>query len=260
MAQAMMNMLTKEKKTRVVPAPVRRRFCLVFDVETTGLLPKRSARGVSLAEYPHILQLSFVMYDLHENRICKKFNSYIRVGGEVVISEFVQNLTGITPSICVTTGKDIVEVLYNFYQAYIMCDVLVAHNMEFDEKMIMVEMERNRIRIGEMFPEVFVVFNPVYEETKGLERFCTMRKGTTLCGLSHSGSNATSVVTNETANGVGTTGDIIVEKKPKWPKLAELYAKLFDGTCPDGLHNSMNDVIATLRCYLKMRHNYILGV
>ena len=254
--QSMMNTLTKEKKTRVVPATVRRRFCLVFDVETTGLLPKRSARGVSLAEYPHILQLSFVMYDLHENRICKTYDSYIRVGGEVVISEYVQNLTGISPSICVTTGKDIVEVLYNFYQAYIMCDVLVAHNMDFDEKMILVEMERNRIRIGEMFPEMLVVFNPVYEETRGLERFCTMRKGTTLCGLSHS----VSTTTSDTVNGSSSTADIMVEKKPKWPKLAELYAKLFDGTCPEGLHNSMNDVMATLRCYLKMRHNYVLGV
>ena len=29
-----------------------------------------------------------------------------------------------------------------------------------------------------------------------------------------------------------------------------------DGATVDGLHNSMIDVLACLRCYLKMRHNY----
>ena len=42
----------------------------------------------------------------------------------------------------------------------------------------------------------------------------------------------------------------------KWPKLCELYGKLFDGATVDGLHNSMIDVLACLRCYLKMRHVY----
>jgi hypothetical protein len=39
----------------------------------------------------------------------------------------------------------------------------------------------------------------------------------------------------------------------KWPKLSELHKKLFDEV-PDGLHNSMVDVNACLKCYLKMRH------
>ena len=57
--------------------------------------------------------------------------------------------------------------------------------------------------------------------------------------------------------------NILVESKnpkyppsKKWPRLNELYTKLFDGATVDGLHNSMIDVLACLRCYLKMRHNY----
>ena len=42
----------------------------------------------------------------------------------------------------------------------------------------------------------------------------------------------------------------------KWPRLNELHQKLFDEV-PDGLHNSMVDVNACLRCYLKMRHNIL---
>jgi hypothetical protein len=39
----------------------------------------------------------------------------------------------------------------------------------------------------------------------------------------------------------------------KWPRLNELHQKLFDEV-PIGLHNSMVDVEACLKCYLKMRH------
>ena len=38
----------------------------------------------------------------------------------------------------------------------------------------------------------------------------------------------------------------------KYPKLMELHQHLFD-EIPDGLHNSMVDVLACLRCYGKMK-------
>ena len=41
----------------------------------------------------------------------------------------------------------------------------------------------------------------------------------------------------------------------KQPKLIELYQKLFNGEIPEGLHNSMNDVSATLRCFMKLRYD-----
>jgi hypothetical protein len=49
------------------------------------------------------------------------------------------------------------------------------------------------------------------------------------------------------------------KKYKKWPKLVELYFALFDEN-PDGLHNSMMDVLVCLRCYLKMRHNFDGGL
>jgi hypothetical protein len=38
----------------------------------------------------------------------------------------------------------------------------------------------------------------------------------------------------------------------KFPTLLELHEKLF-GTKPQNLHNSLNDVIVTCRCYIKMK-------
>ena len=54
-----------------VPPPTFRRRYLVFDVESTGLLPKK--RGTSNAHpitaYPYILQLSYAIYDLAEKKV-----------------------------------------------------------------------------------------------------------------------------------------------------------------------------------------------
>ena len=38
----------------------------------------------------------------------------------------------------------------------------------------------------------------------------------------------------------------------KYPKLVELHQKLFQ-TTPNNLHNAFNDILVTLRCYIKMR-------
>ena len=40
----------------------------------------------------------------------------------------------------------------------------------------------------------------------------------------------------------------------KFPKLIELYQKLFNVT-PKNLHNSLNDVIVCLRCFIKMKYD-----
>tara|TARA_B100000902_G_scaffold18301_1_gene21923 strand:+ start:280 stop:1017 length:738 start_codon:yes stop_codon:yes gene_type:complete len=224
-----------------VPAPTYRRRYLVFDVEATGLLPKtrrNTTNAAPITEYPYILQLSFAIYDLSQKQIIRQYDSYIDVPDEVEITEFITGLTGATKELCKTKGRPIVEVLEQFYEAYMFCEGIVAHNMDYDEKMIMVEMERNRPAIMEKAPYCFMTFNPMYEQVHGIDRYCTMKKGTDLC-------------------------NILVESKmpgrppsKKWPKLCELYGKLFDGATVDGLHNSMIDVLACLRCYLKMRHGY----
>jgi len=216
-------------------APIRKRMILVFDVETTGLLPKKTRRKdssneVPIESYPYIIQLSFVLYDIIESRAVYTYDSYIRLPEHIEISEKVTELTGINKQLCNENGKSIIEVLDNFYEAYMSADVIVAHNIEFDEKMISIELQRNRQKILDIAPYCFTIFSKIYESLKGVQRYCTMRNGTELCAIT-------------------------VESKTtkKWPRLSELHQKLFD-VVPDGLHNSMVDVNACLKCYLKMRH------
>jgi DNA polymerase-3 subunit alpha len=221
----------------VVQAPFRPTRILVFDVETTGLLPRQdryTTSPIPLSNYPYITQASYVMYDLSRKKIIETYDTYIRLPGHVTIGEETAALTGITNELCREHGQDILEFISCFYDAYVSADVLVAHNFDFDEKMILVELERNRER---MLPECLSLFHTSIEKLRNVDRYCTMKQGTALCNI------------------LVDSNDPGKPPRKKWPKLSELYVKLFDEPAPDGLHNSLVDVMVTLKCYLKMRHN-----
>jgi DNA polymerase III epsilon subunit-like protein len=228
-----------------IPPPYRHSRVLVFDVETTGLFNQKSS---SIKDQPYILQLAFVCYDLNENKIIQKYDSLIDIPNEVEISDFITQLTGIDKTTCQKKGKPIFDVLRTFQEAYMWCDSLIGHNIDFDQKLILMEIERNREQIIQEMPQCLVLFSPMYEKMNHVERYCTMRKGTTLCNLVH-----------ETPPSPPTQQISIIPRKTtkKWPKLSELYAKLFpEETLPANLHNAMTDVIVCLQCYLKMRLHY----
>lgn len=238
---------------RVIIAPVRPRLVLVFDVETTGLMPKSSKMGPGppITAYPHILQLSFCIYDLWETQMVRQYDAYINVDESVEISDFISGLTGITRDICNSKGQPMLDVLRDFYDAYQGCDCIVAHNIEFDEKMILVEIERLRERLIAEAPQCLTLFNTMYESTHNIDKFCTMKKGTPICNISWDPPDL-----NVPAITVTTATTKPREPTKKFPKLAELHQKLFpNDVLPANLHNSMVDVLVCLQCYLKMRHN-----
>jgi len=219
-------------------APIRKRMILVFDVETTGLLPKKE-RGSpiepTIEMYPFIIQLSFVLYDIIEGCIVRSYNSYVKIPENIDISMEVTGLTGITKNICNEKGNNIIDILSEFYDAYMMSEVIVAHNIDFDEQMILIELQRNRQEFLNKAPYCLTIFNKTYEKLKGVERYCTMKRGTDICNI------------------------IVPSKIPgnnpskKWPRLNELHQTLF-GEVPEGMHDAFVDTTACLRCYLKMRH------
>lgn len=255
---------------REIFAPIRRRRMLVFDVETTGKINK----GKPVSQQPHIIQLSFVVYDLAEHCVVRSFDSYIKIGEHVELSDFICEFTGATREKC-DAGLDIVDALKAFYEAYSWCEGLVAHNIEFDTQLIAFELERNRTRFLDVAPYCLSIFNQDLEKVRGMERYCTMRKGTKLCALEQAPTVRISnvnknIIVDSSSNLHSSLMDIVNVDQPvqtptnvvspkrtnyKWPKLTELHEKLF-GELPAVSHNSMADVNACLRCYLKMRHGY----
>lgn len=220
-------MQTRSKQYRV----------LVFDVETTGLLPKIGLNGESptINMYPYILQLSFILFNTVTGIIERKFDTYINVSKDIIIPEEITVLTGATRELC-DTGMSMVSAIEHLYDAYMKSDTIVAHNYSFDSQMIKIELQRNSDAIFISAPYCINIFNLIYEDLFSITSYCTMKHGIYLCNI---------MVTPE--NG----------RKPykKWPKLTELYEGLFNSR-PANLHNSMIDVMVCLRCYLKMTNKY----
>jgi DNA polymerase III epsilon subunit-like protein len=201
---------------------------LIFDVETTGLLPKAGSGDPS----PHIIQFSFILYNVEDNIIEEIHNYYIQVGSDVVISPKITELTGITRDMCDSQGIHIVDALLHFSRAYDQATMVIAHNHSFDSAMVKIEVERNRDHPRANFINMFQPDGP------SKIQFCTMRSSVNIC-------------------------NIMVEKpgqKPykKWPTLLELYMHQFAST-PDNLHNAIVDVLVCMRCFLKLYYDRDMG-
>lgn len=193
-------------------------LALIFDVETTGLIPKPNE---SVSEIPYIIQLSFALYDTDSIKLVETYDAYIRIPDKVVLKPIITELTGITRDLLDEEGIPCGVALDAFYDAWKKADILVAHNMGFDSNMIKIELCAHRPQIDD-----------IYEGKK--KEYCTMLNGTELCKISRTNSRGPYL---------------------KQPKLSELYAHLFGALPNIRLHNSMVDVLVCLRCFLKMKQN-----
>ena len=229
---------------------LHRKRIMVFDVETTGLLPKKDPilkTMPTIDEFPHILQLSFVIYNTKFWCIEKTFDKYIRVPDSVEISAKITELTGITRELCSGPNSTSIDAaLAEFYYEYCHCDCIVAHNIDFDKTMIRTELERNKATIQEKCPYYSCIFDTTFNNINNIDTFCTMRVGKKMCNI---------IV--QPANKIDKKTGLEVVPKPfvKYPRLSELHQHLF-GEVPEGLHNSLVDTMACLRCFIKMRFKF----
>jgi hypothetical protein len=179
----------KEKKDISMPKYCRRVLC--FDTETTGLLPRHKP-GTPFPEdaaYPHITQLSWIVYNVATGEVEEVVDQYIRIPDHVEISPESTKVSGITREILVEKGVELAPLLIKFYTAYMRCDTIVAHNMNFDKDVVRQEMRRNkdaihaivkdRSRVNTMLGIGTKRFNQVYE----IELFCTMANTVELCNI-----------------------------------------------------------------------------
>jgi DNA polymerase III epsilon subunit-like protein len=200
---------------------------LLFDTETTGLPPKFESkvneRNVLL--WPHILQFSYVLFDTETNTVVKKFDSIIKIPAAIIINQDSVNIHKITREKSDLEGVSIIPVIEEFMNDLEESDLLIGHNIEFDLNMIYAAIMRNKEELGN--------FQSLLANKR---TYCTMKETTQFCCLEspYYGKNY---------------------NKLKAPKLVELYEKLFNETPELTLHNSLNDVLVTLRCYMKFKYD-----
>lgn len=205
---------------------------LVFDVETTGLLPKKG-QEVPAEELPYIVQLSYVIFETSNWRVSKEFNHYINIPQHVEISSEITEITGINRDMC-NKGITMDKALEEFCEDYMICDTIVAHNIYFDRRMIQLEISRHSESLNPFHVEK--VFLQSYEKEENKQNFCTMYKSKNICKIERKDDKG--------------------ETYYKSPKLSELYEHLFETKAPQNLHNSLIDTYVCLRCFVKMRFKF----
>jgi DNA polymerase-3 subunit alpha len=220
---------------------------MVFDVETTGLLPSNKKETPSITQYPYITQLSYVIYDKNTDTILKSVNHYIKLPDNIEIPEIVTKITGITKEICIEKGISIVDALSEFYRDIHNCDIIVAHNYAFDYQIIQAEMKRNYTFIYKKCKHVLELFTQEYLETKKKRYYCTMQMSIYICKLPFKTKTTTTTQINAGVN-INPRPYKVRKITYKYPKLSELHHHLF-GFIPENLHDAQVDVETCLRCY-----------
>lgn len=256
---------------------LRRKRILVFDVETTGLIPNidpLTKKQRPLDEMPFIIQLSFIVFNLYEYSIERTYNAYIRIENPEKITEEITKLTGITREKCETFGIPMKDALLEFYNEYIQSDFVIAHNINFDRRMVMIEIERNYLELDKEAKDILNLFNPLFCKLKGIENYCTMMSGINICNILiekkitkkpvvETPVVETIISSTDNQTTVPIIPNNIVKIKivsppkmyKKFPKLTELYFCLFQSH-PENLHNALVDTLVCLRCFLKIKMNH----
>ena len=265
--------IKKPQKDLTIPKFHRR--IMVLDTETSGLMPKHKPGTPfpPMEAYPHIMQISWMLYNVATNEIEETVNEYVRIPRTAVISPESIAVHKITREITEEKGKPIVPLLTRFFEAYMKCDCIIAHNLHFDGEMVRKEMWRNRkeldakIKTPDRVNMMCGVFTKRFNAAYHIDMFCTMMNTVEFCGIEFAKKPAVSFDA-EFAKKPAVSFDVdvksqeIVQVSPpianensrkKFPRLNELYSKLFDDVLPNDLHNSIIDVLVCLRCFLKVR-------
>lgn len=206
---------------------------LVFDTETTGLPESRMVNPDTLHLWPHIVQFSYIIYDTCLNEIITISDSIIKVKKDIIISDESIKFHGITNKISDRKGVELDSILEVFFEELQNVDVLVGHNISFDINMLKIELLRlicssnielqyNERKMYRYYLHCLTNHNVV----------CTIKESVDVCCLK--------------------AVDKFGKEYFKYPKLTELHQVLFNSE-PNNLHNSLYDIMITLRCFMKLK-------
>ena len=138
---------------------------LFFDTETNGLPKNWDAPITELSNWPRLVQVAWILFDNDGNEI--ENNDYIikPVGFSIPLE--ASSIHGITTERAEKEGIDLKISLEEFSKQIERATHLVAHNMNFDEKIMGAEFLRSGYD------------NPVPDK----KRICTMQSTTDFCAI-----------------------------------------------------------------------------
>lgn len=138
---------------------------IVFDTETTGKPKTWKAPITQLDNWPRIIQLAWVMYDIDQNVVAKSCD-LVKPDGWTIPNEKFWIDNGYNTERSERYGIPIQNVLENFLSAINRSLYIVSHNMSFDYNVAGAEMIRAKLSASS-------------EKVK----ICTKVEGTQFCQL-----------------------------------------------------------------------------
>ena len=138
---------------------------LFFDTETTGLPKNYNAPISDFNNWPRLVQIAYLMFDEKGDKILEKNYIIKPEGFEIPLQ--ATKLHGISTQQAMLNGTDLTTVLTDFQSLINQSSHLVAHNINFDEKIIGAEFLRKKME------------NPMSKKV----RICTMKSTTDFCRI-----------------------------------------------------------------------------
>lgn len=165
-------------------------------------------------------QLGFILTDVNGKEL-KRHSSVIKPDGWTVPKEkfFIEN--NISTERCEAEGKPVFDSLREFQEALKQAEYKIAHNLKFDNQILSKE-----IRLAGITHELF----------QFKKSHCTMLSNINFVDAP-----------NKWGTGL------------KWPKLQELYVKLF-GVEFTGDHDALVDVEAMVKCFFELKKRGLVNI
>ncbi|PHS09394.1 MAG: DNA polymerase III subunit epsilon [Blastopirellula sp.] len=112
---------------------------LPFDTETTGLIQfKEPSGGVN---QPHMVQVAAMLIDSETKDTLETMNVIIKPDGWVIPQDVI-DVHGITNEHTMDVGIPEIEALQMFIDMWKKCDLRIAHNTTFDNRIIRIALKR----------------------------------------------------------------------------------------------------------------------
>ncbi len=192
---------------------------LVYDCETTGLVKGLDYTNPNM---PFLASITTILYDDEAHQIVSSINAMVKPDGWTMPEE-AGRVNGLTDEVLLKLGVPSLALLPACIALMFKADLRVAHNAEFDAKVIAAALWRHIIK-----EDSETKAHEVVKHWLELPSYCTMQASKNI------------------VNAKNKLGGI------KYPKLTEAYKFFFDREL-DRAHSANADAVAALEIYLALK-------
>lgn len=210
---------------------------LFFDTETNGLPANRWVPPAQHKHWPHILQIAWSLWSIGDGgdaTLLTQASLYVQPPPDMVWSAEAAKVHGLTRPLLRDLGVPAEQVLTWFAADAREADLIVAHNLDFDKKVVWAAAARTGLP---------ALSDPATWWPKAEQ--CFMLATTNICKIP-----------------TQPTEKCPVPKSPyKWPRLSDVWTWLWPTRpLPTDLHDASVDVDVLVQCWIALHAKGLLRI